>query len=319
MKIEVITKPQDIKNEWEKLVPQSETATFFQTYDWAQVWWRNFHKGGPYILLVKDQKTVAIAPFLKSGGKLVFWGTEPILGEELVTDYGDIIAQKDHEERVWQAILDYLRPQKLTLELHFLREHSPSFNILKQKTQGKIFHEEVSLHLNLPKSWEEYLLGLERKKRQELERKMRRLQNAGSFRIIPLKTSKDDLNHFFHLVRLSNDEKGRFLTPKMEDFFRDFIQVFQAKKTLGLNFLEFEGQKIAVALSFVFGDEVLLYNSGFDSSYSYLAPGFLLKALLIKKVIEEGRKKFDFLRGAERYKYDLGAREEDLYCLRINL
>ena len=70
---------------------------------------------------------------------------------------------------------------------------------------------------------------------------------------------------------------------------------------------------IAVTLSFHYQDEVLLYNSGFDPEYGYLSAGLLLTADLIKQAIEQNKKIFDFLRGNERYKYDLGGKERNLY------
>ena len=58
---------------------------------------------------------------------------------------------------------------------------------------------------------------------------------------------------------------------------------------------------------------MLLYNSGFDPRLARFSPGLLLKAYLIKKAIEEKYQIFDFLRGDERYKFNLGAEKRDLF------
>jgi CelD/BcsL family acetyltransferase involved in cellulose biosynthesis len=48
-----------------------------------------------------------------------------------------------------------------------------------------------------------------------------------------------------------------------------------------------------------------------------LSVGLLNKALCIKQAIEEGRNAFDFLRGPERYKYDLGGTDRLLYRIAV--
>jgi CelD/BcsL family acetyltransferase involved in cellulose biosynthesis len=48
-----------------------------------------------------------------------------------------------------------------------------------------------------------------------------------------------------------------------------------------------------------------------------LSVGLLNKALCIREAIEEGRRAFDFLRGSERYKYDLGGTDRLLYRIAV--
>jgi len=62
---------------------------------------------------------------------------------------------------------------------------------------------------------------------------------------------------------------------------------------------------------------VYLYNSAYDPEYSYLSVGILSKALYIKDSIQRGKKRFDFLKGSEHYKYHLGGREVPLYNCQI--
>ena len=45
--------------------------------------------------------------------------------------------------------------------------------------------------------------------------------------------------------------------------------------------------------------------------------GLLLKARCLQGAIEEGKEYFDFLRGDERYKYALGAKDVKLLRLRL--
>ena len=77
--------------------------------------------------------------------------------------------------------------------------------------------------------------------------------------------------------------------------------------------------KIASVLAFKHQENILLYNSGFDPQYGRLSPGLILKAYLIKRAIERKFKIFDFLRGGERYKFELGAIGVKLYQFSVNL
>ncbi|MBI4100738.1 GNAT family N-acetyltransferase [Candidatus Microgenomates bacterium] len=314
--IEVKDNPLGVEREWRELPLQSSTATFFQSFDWAQVWFKHFSKNIPYILTVrKASQLLAIAPFLKNGSDFSFWGTEEILGGELVTDYGDIIAIKDQEEVVWPVILNHFDQLGANLDLHFLREESPSLRFLKSYSglNLEIEIEDVAPFIRLPSAWEDYLAGLKRKERQELRRKIRRLESLGAFEICKPENLREGMRDFFRLMRLSNDQKRNFLKPEIERFFEEFACLLTTEKMIDLCFLDFEGQRIAATLSFVCKNEILLYNSGFDPAFSYLAPGFLLKAFLIKAAISKRKSKFDFLRGNERYKYDLGAQDQNLY------
>jgi len=71
--------------------------------------------------------------------------------------------------------------------------------------------------------------------------------------------------------------------------------------------------RVAAVLCFRAEEELLLYNSGYDPAYAGLSVGLLSKALALRRAIEEGRRRFDFLRGAEPYKYDLGAENLNVY------
>jgi CelD/BcsL family acetyltransferase involved in cellulose biosynthesis len=60
-----------------------------------------------------------------------------------------------------------------------------------------------------------------------------------------------------------------------------------------------------------------LYNSAYDPNYSYLSAGLLSKVLCIRESIRRGMKKWDFLKGAEPYKYHIGGREIPIHSCQI--
>jgi len=76
---------------------------------------------------------------------------------------------------------------------------------------------------------------------------------------------------------------------------------------------------VAMIVGFDYNDAMYLYNSAYDPQYNSLSVGLLCKVLCIKESIQEGKKRFDFLKGDETYKYQLGGRKVPLYRCQITI
>ena len=72
-------------------------------------------------------------------------------------------------------------------------------------------------------------------------------------------------------------------------------------------------------MGFDYNDKMYLYNSAYDPQYDSLSAGLLCKILCIQESIQEGRKVFDFLKGNETYKRQLGGKEIPLYRCQITI
>ncbi len=59
-----------------------------------------------------------------------------------------------------------------------------------------------------------------------------------------------------------------------------------------------------------------MYNSGYDPSSPASPSGCCRRRSCLQWAIENGKESLDFLRGNEPYKYDLGARDQEIYRLR---
>jgi CelD/BcsL family acetyltransferase involved in cellulose biosynthesis len=184
--------------------------------------------------------------------------------------------------------------------------------------QVDIVQDEVSPGTPLPKTWDDFLAGLSKKNRHELRRKLRRLgtvEGVSWYALASAEEVEGAMNDFLALLRLSKEAKYRFLTPEREAFFRSIARELGAMGLVRLFFMEIGGERVASALCFDYGSSRLLYNSGYNPQYGYYSVGLLLKAFAIKSAIEEGRAYFDFLRGNESYKYDLGGKDRPLYTM----
>jgi CelD/BcsL family acetyltransferase involved in cellulose biosynthesis len=180
----------------------------------------------------------------------------------------------------------------------------------------EIVEEDVTPGLELPSSWENYLALLSKKNRHELRRKLRRLESVENWRWYCINDEdgvSERLDEFLMLMRMSDQDKDKYMTEERERFFRSMARRTTSLGLLKLFFLEIDGQAVATSLSFDYGSSRLLYNSGYNPEYAYYSVGLLLNALCLRDAIEQGKGYFDFLRGSEPYKYHLGGKNHILY------
>ena len=242
------------------------------------------------------------------------------LGGEDVTDYADAIVAPGAEEAFWREFMEEGLPALGggALLLPGLREDAPSLEILpklcKETGRSCVIEEmDQAPYVSLPDSFEGYLALLGRNERHELRRKMRRSQEqlpGLSFRLTgATEELKADMGSFLDLHRKSALAKEKFMDDRMEVFFREIACRFFQAGALRLAFLSSNGEDVAAALQFRTRRSMLLYNSGYDPERRSAQPGLTLIARCIENAIGEGAVEYDFLRGTERYKYDLGGRD----------
>lgn len=301
--------------DWDKLIEESNTGTFFQTKEWLKLWVKHCGKDLEVVIyaVFDNDELIGIGPFHITDKVNILGVPSPSQSGSL-SDFGDIIVKLGREKEVWEGVLSKLRGNNLKsskMEFNFIREESPSFAILKTMG-GKAQVLEVSPYINLPKTWEEYLSTLGRHDRHEIRRKIRKSEEANVIKVCD-EINTQNINDFFRLMIASNEKKGNFLSSDMRNFFSEGIMQLGTKKLLTLCFLRYDDENIAAILLLFQKDEMLLYNSGFDPKYAYLSPGLILNIYAIKQAVAEGKSKFDFLRGGEKYKYDLGGKERKLY------
>jgi CelD/BcsL family acetyltransferase involved in cellulose biosynthesis len=154
-----------------------------------------------------------------------------------------------------------------------------------------------------------------------MQRKMRRLEReVPGARAVGLASRADveaRFDDFLVLHRHSRVGKARFMDERMEAFFRRVASALAEKDGFRLWLLDGPDGPLATFLCLEWDDTVGLYNSGFRPDRAALSPGLVLLAHVVRDAIERGKRRFDFLRGEERYKYDFGPTPEDVYAVTI--
>jgi CelD/BcsL family acetyltransferase involved in cellulose biosynthesis len=292
--------------------------------EWLDAWWRVFGSDfKPYVRTIfQGDEPIGVAPLMTKNGKAYFMGSTD------VCDYQDFIISTGKEKDFFTALLDDLKQNSIKqLDLKHVRPDSSVMKTLLPLIENRKFkiiseQEAVSFEMDLPSSFEEYLNLLTSKQRHEVRRKMRRLSEEGN--IVYRTIDKGEkltpaLETFFKMFVESRQDKAEFMTEEMKVYFQQLTVAMADIGLLKLGELELDDKPIAEIMCFDYNDCIFLYNSGYDPQYVSLSAGLLSKVYAIKDGIEKGKKKFDFLKGAETYKGHLGGKEVPLYRCRIDI
>jgi hypothetical protein len=289
----------NLKGVWEGLLELTKNPLPFISYGW-------FFTLGK-CLLKKDVKSMV---FYKNGEPVGILPAEIkdktlfLIGDERVTDLNGIILNYRYSKEIIEFIADFIMEKDLRVELYPLNSEGELMEflpgILKVKKPEKA--ESFSV-LELPSSREEYLGSLSSKKRHEIRRKLKKAKSSTI-----KKLEAGEINLLFKLMESSSTEKESFLSKEMKDFFYEIALYLEEIGALRLKACFYKGEILAVLFCFQMKDTVYAFNTGYNPDFYKLSPGVVSFALDIEEAINEGFTRYNFLRGEERFKSDLGAR-----------
>lgn len=315
-----------LRPEWNDLVHRGRSDTLFLTWEWQSTWWKHLGEGSLLLLGFRaedDGRLIGIAPLFHTqtdDGKSVL----NLNGCRDVSDYLDLIIEVGQEDAVYHALLDYLENEAAAwdlVDLCNIPENSLTPVRLRELAEARGYQtlveiEDVCPVIELPPSWDDYLMMLDKKQRHEVRRKLRKADREADTRFLIVGPEHDlgaEMEGFVELHQKSAPEKDKFMDPQMQAFFFEVAEVLQAQGWLQLAFVVMDGEKAAALLNFDYGDAILVYNSGYDPiQFRQLSPGIIVTARCIEHAIALGRSKFDFLRGDEVYKYRFGGQDTEV-------
>lgn len=311
----------EFTSSWNRLRHSLTWRCIFVLPAWLKAWWEAF--GGdcqPYLGTLWDgQKIIGFAPLMVNNA------TASFIGSPDVCDYLDFAIAPGAESDFFEVLLDHMR--KKGINKLDLRPLHPDSTVLKHLTtiarkrgyDVNCSTADVCLELDLPTTWDEYLATLNGKQRHEVRRKLRRLWETANVEYHCIEVDREvegRLDVFLKLFALSRSEKANFMDPKMESFFRSLARAMADIGLLRFGVLQVNGVPAAMTMGFDHDSSHYLYNSAYDPQFGHLSVGLLSKVLCLKESIQKGMIRWNFLKGAEPYKYQLGGQEVPLYnCL----
>jgi CelD/BcsL family acetyltransferase involved in cellulose biosynthesis len=333
--IQTLDEFDSLADEWNRLLGCSASHVPFLRHEYLAAWWRTlgggeWAHGELYVVTARraDGSLCAIAPLFFTENR----EGEPalmLLGSIEISDYLDVLICPNDASAFAQALFDHLQapqaPPWKVLDFYNILEGSPTLQVLQSAAgrSGWTYTQERLQHcpyIPLPGDWETYLAGIDKKQRHEIRRKMRRAESYDA----PVRwyiahdgdRLDEQVDSLFYLMEQDPDKKA-FLTEAMRSQMRAAIRVAFDGGWLQLAFLDVGDEKAAAYLSFDYGDNIWVYNSGLDFKHSAVSPGWVLLGYLLQWANENHRRAFDFMRGDEEYKYRFGA--VDRFIVRLTV
>jgi CelD/BcsL family acetyltransferase involved in cellulose biosynthesis len=184
-------------------------------------------------------------------------------------------------------------------------------------------------YIPLPGSWDEYLRALGSSRRYVVTRSLRALDQwagPGGWRLRRA-TTREELGEGMRILRALHGERwstagrsGAFASERFTRFHEEVMPRMldgEDGTSLDLMWLVVRQEPIAASYGIVYGGNLQFYQSGRRVDVPRgVRPGIALHALAIRASIEAGRREYDFLAGASRYKRDLALAVRPLVTLR---
>ena len=266
-----------------------------------------------------------------------------MFGASYHADYATLLAADSDLQAVALTLATGLSesPERLdgnqpwdVVDLRRLREVDPAlpaledaFTAVAREQSWTIFREQEDVCPVVTvrgDSWDEYLATLDKTARHEIRRKLRRAASVGELSIEIVPPSADVIDEFIRLHNLRFGEEGLFPDNEGGARSRRFVhrlaeleRVEPDGGVLHVAMVRCDSRVIFVGLGFDDGETTYLYNAGIDPEASRTSPGITGAALLIQERMAAGIRRFDFLRGQERYKYEWGAVDEPIFRLLV--
>ncbi len=318
----------ELRDQWNALFDDSGFSVF-QSFDWQRTWWKYYGEGSQgmrlriIVVRIGDQVT-AIAPFFLE--TLRAYGVLPVRRMGLLgsgqSDYLDFLVADGTEAVALDAIAAHLASLRNECDLIVIEDFSdrsprnkPWFEALQKN--GFDVEREVTDYcprMEFKSSWPETLTSIPCNNNRKME-KFRR-QIASKFNGIVEFTGESsshgpDVDDFIRLHQQRwkrSGWPGLFEDPRYERFFREALEHQKRLGRLMLVFFRIEGDRRLGIVGFKHRDQFQYYLSGLGDpgKTAHHSPGLVLHIHCMEHLFDKGFRVYDFLRGSESYKMDLG-------------
>jgi CelD/BcsL family acetyltransferase involved in cellulose biosynthesis/glycosyltransferase involved in cell wall biosynthesis len=291
--IEIIRTPAELhalEPEWANLFERCPDAPPFLHPAWQLPWWDIFGRSELHTVALRTGgRLTALAACYLHEGRLVFIGNG-------ISDQAGILAAGDAAAR---QLVEYL--QRFPLDLQEIPEGSPLLSL-----SHRCCSVSPAVDLNQP---------VPARLHKNLRRSRGKLAGRGEVRL-EFSASPDFLDDLFrlHAARWNaQGEAGVLADTGIEKFHRRAARELAEAGMLRMHALFLNGRVIAVAYGFARHETAYYYLGGFDPGLREFSPGALAIEAAVEHARAGGIRCFDFLRGAEPYKYLWGARDRSQF------
>jgi len=303
---------------WDAVLARAESPSPFMSWEWHRAWADaapadELAASEALVLRGADGATQALVPVLprrvsfhRFPAAALTWA----MGDLGCPDHLDLLAAPDADvgslapalERMpWQVlVLSNLSPDARAVRRLFEAFAGRGYVMRRQALFG-------CPYLDLAGDWDRYLAALTPTRRQTLRRKERNLQRDHAMTITDYDADRveEGLLRLMDLHARRWDDGGSggaFRDPRVVRMHRRFATDLATLRRLWLTTLDLDGEQVAAWYGFTWHDTVYFYQSGRDPKWDRESVGQVLMGAMIRRAIERGYRRFDFLRGEDLYK-----------------
>jgi CelD/BcsL family acetyltransferase involved in cellulose biosynthesis len=319
---------QAIRPQWEGILQGAAGLTIFSTLEWLGAWWKAYGKDKELVAPVfsnSDDEIVAVFPlytdldepeltFRVRRLRFVGDGSED-------SDNLDMIIRGGYETSCIQAFLSWLgsNPHWDICELNTLPMDSAALpSLISELKTRRWTHrrlERPRSTISLPDTWENYLQQtISRKEGMKISYYSNRLQKRFDVSI----TKCDNLQALpsclaalfgLHQKRWQlRGKPGAFASEQRREFYHNMAASFLERGWLEFWILQLDGKPVAAQYGFRYRNAVYSLQEGFDPEYSSDRVGYVLRAHVLRMLIGQGARQYDFLGGEDPSKDRWGAK-----------
>jgi CelD/BcsL family acetyltransferase involved in cellulose biosynthesis len=316
-----------LRSSWHELLANYPLATTFCTPEWLIPWWRSF--GENQQLLVagffdEASRLVALAPLSLTRIQVVpavFLRRLRLMGDgSHDSDNLDLPVMTGFETRFAESFLRFLKDHRALwdfCELNTMPPQSPGAvafrQVLAQQKWVAFENDRPGSAIPLPATWEEYLKQLSSKERGKIGLRTRKLEKKYKVRIRKC-SEKSEMEPFLQALFDLHGKHwqlrgwpGTLHSSARRQFYAELAAELLARNRLDLWVLELNEQIAAAQFGLRHGSTVFSLQEGFDPDYSADSVGYVLRGQVLKNLIAEGIRRYDFLGGADESKLRWGA------------
>jgi len=306
-----------LRNDWVALLPHADSATVFMQWEWHFTWWTVFagQRDSLYIMTWRHQgRLVGVLPLYRHSGLLPascclrFIGTGESHIDEVVTEYGDLLADRSLEADLVASATDHILQfdswQCVEL-LCMLGSSRLAQSIVGQtSTNALIVDAGLRYRVGLGGTEADYVASLSNSRAKRLKRSQRALEREGGIDVTVVDVVENFDQAFCELATLNHERqahkkrKSVFASDRFKLFHHELCQRLHDEGSANIVRFHLGSRLLAVLYCFYDEQNCYYYQSGFArKDANKFTPLTVAHLVEMQRNREAGRAYYDLMRG----------------------
>jgi CelD/BcsL family acetyltransferase involved in cellulose biosynthesis len=300
-----------LAEEWEQLLERTAGVTPFHLPAWQLTWWRHFGSGRLRVFVFRESgRLTGIAPcFLHN------WNGRrqlTLIGSG-ISDYLEPAIEREHAHAVIELLKENLQSREEwdVCDWQDLDADSPLATLSGNRLHVEIRQDQPCSRIPLTGMFRDFWHARGKDLRRNVRRYGLRAEELGAVEFDVMQNLDPALLR--SLIELhgarweARGEPGMIAVNQAAEFLCDVTRQLAPAGLLRIFIVRFRKEIAALNLAFLFRNTIFSYLSAFDPKQEYFGFGRMLLQEAIQYCYAHQVTSWNFLRGAEPYKFSWGA------------